>query len=818
MYMWGLPLLHAMFCFQVTRQAKQIGLQCNPETSELNISINGIPVVTLPGMPPRSIPSQCSVTYDGQTITYCSDSVTPITNFTSCTAATLETVEAGDMLPGGGMLYINLPVAFYTTVTEFFRLINEDLNNCVPTVITYSGSVVTVVSSDGSVTSFSEPPIYVFDSQTLEYSGSTGTVTVGDTEIIATGVSNFIIDAGGGITSYGSSETVTLPGGGLLFTTSSSSTVVYTTDPTIVPSTFTFTTISDNQGATYLVAVASSVGSEIRSQINVLNITISNQHIQNNLFPIDDYTYSFQNGMLIVMDSSNQIWRIVERVEQIYYSDASGCLRLLNENEQVRIDGGYLYTGGTQAFITNQQDVINLIAHNQGSRPSFQYTTSGSSDRIEIELLAGGESVVSLTDSSIQTIDLVNRGYTIIYDNNTIYVINSGLRISTPFMYTASNIVTEDGDTDPRLSGIADLCVYDGVDVNTYTGSSTELFQGGGVLYRSGSDGFYVANTDPLNSDAPLHYNPEELLMKVDIIYEMGDVKRLQVYDESTLATNTEFSRNFIEEDGRLYVAGNNAFFSSSFQQIREIAEMVLKRVPVEITIDTENLAIDVTVNNNSIVSILPLERLQIKHAESFIFRNNTILYADSDVEVFAMVTTLTVYDGISTTTYSGSAQLQFKGQGVIYYDALRNIAFYVKGVYEVIDEIDKTVQSFKNSLRKPVVAEPLMDDVLLIESVSEADFGQDVKAYETANVTIFCHIVDGFPPPSITFTFKGSDSNLTTIDTSNSKYTVAKTPNVSSLTIVDINADDEGVYSCIAENLDGITTSETSLTVKNAG
>ena len=365
------------------------------------------------------------------------------------------------------------------------------------------------------------------------------------------------------------------------------------------PPSYSFGTKTNNQGAAILFASPSGSRTEI-------DLPIDNQHIPNNLFPIDVYTFSFQNGMLIVTDNSNQIIRVIERVEKLHVNDGPGSLQTLSGGETFLINRNKVYTSGTQAFITNQEDVINLIAQDQGSRPIFIYLTreSTSSGTFEIELSAGGEGVVSLTDSSIQTIDLVNRDYTIIYDNETVYVIDRGLRISTPFMYTASSIITEDGDTDPRLSGITDLCVYDGVDVNTFTGSSTEMFQGGGVLYRSGSDGFYVANTDPLNSNAPLHYNPEELLMRVDIIFEIGDVERLQLFDGTALVTRMEFSRNFIEGDGRLYVAENKAFFSSSEQLNREIVERVTETVPIGFAVTNEGV-VKITINNRIIASVV---------------------------------------------------------------------------------------------------------------------------------------------------------------------------------------------------------------------
>ena len=577
----------------------------------------------------------------------------------------------------------------------------------------------------------------------------------------------------------------------------------------IPPPTYSFGTKTNNQGAAILFASPS--GSRI--EIDLLNIPSANQHIQNSLFPIDAYTLSFQNGMLIVMDNSNQIIRVIERVEQGYVNDGPGSLQTLS-------GGGILfdaiYTFGTQAFLTNQQDVINLIARNQGSRPSFQYTTSDSSDRIEIELSAGGESVVSLTDLSIQTIDLVNRDYTIIYHNETLYAIDRGLRISTPFMYSASNIITEDDDTDPRLSGITDLYVYDGVDVNTFTGSSTELFQGGGVLYRSGSDGFYVANTDPLNSNAPLYYHPEELLMRVDIIYEMGDVKRLQVYDGGTLATNTEFSRNFIEEDGRLYVAGNEAFFSSYDHQNREVVDTVLAIVPIDITANVSVGDINITINGINIISFVPCYRVSIKSTELFIYRNNTILYADSDVEVLpsnVMTNTLTVYDGISKTTYTGSAPIQFQGQGVLYVDPILSETLYVKGADVVVERIDNVIENIP--LIPPLFRIPLEEKVLVKENVGEADFGQDVTAHESANITLLCTVIDGIPPPSIAFQFSGS-----AITTSNSKYTVDIAPNAytGSLTIHNLDANDDGLYECIAGNKAGTAVAETRIVVNDAG
>ena len=396
------------------------------------------------------------------------------------------------------------------------------------------------------------------------------------------------------------------------------------------PPSYSFGTKTNNQG---VILFASPSGSRI--EIDLLNITSANRHIPNNLFPIDVYTFSFQSGMLIVMDNSNQIIRVIERVEQVYVYDGPGSLQTLSGGKALSLNRNRVYTSGTQAFITNQQDVINLIESAPGFRPTFVVIEleieSNSSNQVALELSAGGERVVSLTDMSIQTICLVNRDYTIIYDNNTIYVIDRGLHISTPFMYTASNIITEDGDTDPRLSGITDLYVYDGVNVTSYTGSSTELFQGGGVLYRSGSDGFYVANTDP---NAPLYYNPEELLMKVDIIYEFRDVERLQVYDGTSLATYIEFSRNFIEEDGWLYVAGNEAFFSSSDQLNREVVDIVSAIVPIDITANFSFGDIDVTINGINIISFFPFYRVPIKSTELFIYRNNTILYAGSDVEV----------------------------------------------------------------------------------------------------------------------------------------------------------------------------------------
>ena len=577
------------------------------------------------------------------------------------------------------------------------------------------------------------------------------------------------------------------------------------------PPTYSFGTKTNNQGAAILFASPS--GSRI--EIDLLNIAIANQHIQNNLFPIDFYTFSFQSGMLIVMDNSNQIIRVIERVEQVYVNDGPGSLQTLSGGEALSLNRNRVYTGGTQAFITNQQDVINLIESAPGFRPTFQVIEreSNSSNRVELELLAGGKSVISLTDSSIQTIDLINRGYTIIYDNKTVYVIDRGLRISTPFMYTASNIITEDGDTDPRLSGITDFYVYDGVNVNTYTGSSTELFQGGGVLYRSGSDGFYVANTDPLNSNAPLHYNPEELLMRVDIIYEFRDVERLQVFDGTDLAINTEFSRNFIEKDGRLYVAGNEAFFSSYDHQNREICEIFSNIVPINVRYDG---LINITINDLQILSFLPCERIHIKSTERFTYHNKTIVYADSDVEVFSdniITNTLTVYDCISKTTYTGSAPIQFQGQGVLYVDPIRGETLYVKGADAVIERIDNVIENIPLIL--PLFRIPLEEKVLVKENVGEADFGQDVTAHESANITLLCTVVDGIPPPSIAFQF--SDSAITT---SNSKYTVDIAPDgsIGSLTIHNLDANDDGQYECIAGNKAGTAVAETRIVVNDAG
>ena len=937
-----------LVCFQVTRQAKSIETRC--DGPNVVVKINDVTVFT--GQSCYSIDAQDQVDYNGQTITYDGNTISSITDFTFCGASELETVGDGDTLPGGGVLCENAPNAFYVTISAFAPLILTQLDTCnpPPTGMHYYSDGMLSVEYNGMSFTYSELPSNVSSSNTVGFNGMSMTITFGRIGNNVSGINNLLFfDAGGGVTSYGSSESITLSSAGLLFTSSSSSTAVYTMDPTVIqqfteylsskfsfeyvtnhvtnevdvfligngmrlvqvsgavpvlfdgvasatyqngtvtffgfdnnpatngmfggiaqltiydgtlrtyqesasgtisidvvggtgvfyifgtsffcttnaqlkpiideailnapPPSYSFGTKTNNQGAAILFASPS--GSRI--EIDLLNITCANLHIPNSLFPIDDYYFSFQNGMLIVRNNSNQIIRVIERVEQVYVYDGPGTLRAMREGDTILVRCDKLYICGTQAFLTNQQDVINLIERAPGFRPTFQVIEreSNSSNRVELELLAGGESVVSLTDSSIQTICLVNRDYTIIYDNNTIYVIDRGLRISTPFMYTASNIITEDGDTDPRLSGITDLYVYDGVNVTSYTGSSTELFQGGGVLYRSGSDGFYVANTDPFNSNALLYYNPEELLMKVDIIYEIRGVKRLQVYDGTSLATYIGFSRNFIEEDGWLYVAGNEAFFSSSDQLNREVVDTVSAIVPIDITANFSFGDIDVTINGINIISFFPFYRIPIKSTELFIYRNNTILYADSDVEVLpsnVMINTLTVYDGISKTTYTGSALIQFQGQGVLYVDPIRGEALYVKGADVVVERFDNVIG---NILLIPPIFRIPPGPVYIGEISAEADFGQDVTAHESANVTLICTVIDSIPPPLIAFGF-----NDLPITASNNKYTVDIAPNgfTGSLTIHNLDANDDGVYECIAENIAGTAVAETRIIVNDAG
>ena len=214
--------------------------------------------------------------------------------------------------------------------------------------------------------------------------------------------------------------------------------------------------------------------------------------------------------------------------------------------------------------------------------------------------------------------------------------------------------------------------------------------------------------------------------------------------------------------------------------------------------------------------SIQLSERVHVSSTDRFTYRNNTIFYADAALPSNVMTNNLTVYNGISKTTYTGFAPVQFQGQGVTYVDTLHGVAFYIIGAYLVVNSNDFKLGHFP--FMKPALRTLLEEKAFVSESVAEVTFGQGVTAIESANITILCSVIDGTPPPVMAFQFNGS-----AITTSNSKYTVVIAqnivlPNTSSLTIHNLGASDEGVYNCSAVNIAGRAVAETSLTVNAAG
>ena len=805
---------------------------------------NGQFSMTLTGADAKNIRASQQVTYSNGVLTAQGESFNNIDSFLVVDESTSGQLEGSIYYPssptqviqGPGSLYVGeTTAAFVGSRSERDNINGQIVLNDFAFGAVTPGIIMTFIQSEEVIELTGETKVFTISggSSMVSYMstgmGAAGQVTFstsGGRVLEFPGVEMFSIYDNNDLNILNQGDSTTVTTGGTMFTTGSSMVYISDANPAaapfvsqMIPPPFDFPSApfsitTNNEGVRLLMGT-------VGSPPNLLLETI--QSITGSFVTsvLPSQSVNFNNNEIVINDFSGEP---VTRIGQVntLVADAGSASGSFSATTPVAFIGpGTLsYSQGT-AFFTTNPDLGQEISAASSTSPVPHYDFK--TEEIDAGVVDGRNHSVSRVTQSVGGKPVINfeaSGYYTSPDQEIIY---SGdlVTIHTPEPVGRGSVVYRGGqqtltylDTEGNnqtINGITTFSYFSGGDVTEVTLPDTVTLQGPGKIYVSedGMEAFFTSS-DIITPEAAerIRRSPTDFEIPAD---------QLSTIIDGTFNISTDSAAVAYPGGGVIYfgpdVDGNMtyAFYIDDEDELETIRQAVTtafvftKSVP----------SIGVIFNGREIYAYSPTERnhvVPIRSTSSFTF-NGTALTGNSLPDgPYNGITSVTAFDGISVMTINSSdAPIDFDGPGLLLVSSDSDEAFYTTSP-STIDYLLQSIAILKQYLSPPQL-ETGKCHINTKERSATVNIGTDVTAFEGAQISFECNVT-GHPEPTVEFfrVFPGPVDLPVNISSG-----IIIEDNT--LTILEIEMSDAGVYKCIASNgVEPDAEASSTLRVREAG
>lgn len=789
------------------------------------LQVNGDDVVTLSGAQVIDVTAQDSGTYGSNTVTVrrSGSVISRTTGIGTLGAITTQGGQAvfdsytgnGPPFTGPGQLFTDRTGrAFFSNDAATLSTINEavvldtfNYNNQTGALQNRAGDTVLDLSNRQSQS--------LSTARSVEFESAQRTLTFrdGGDRIVSQsfGVSQFSLYDNNELLTFTTDESRSLSGGGTLYTDSGGN-ALFSTNPALDQFVSTSAPVPPVPSATFTFSTNSQgIGSLNGNGQNL--VTLSGAQT----FDVPRFgSVTFQNNDVLVADSAGDVVATFPDIDQFSVNTDTQPLGVFNDSAPSSYPGpGRLYVNNGQAFYTTCPDLRNDITSflNRIGPPPIGFDTdlNETTPTGNVNLTVGGQPVVELTGSSITT---SQPEQVALYNDNTISLLDS-VTVGPGTLFYDDEVLSfvSDDSTTTSFGNFTLLYYTDGRSPPEFESGSLPndtTLSGPGRLFFSTTGpqtGALFVTSDDVADDTYLF-----LLADLFAAEEVAsNVTELGFFDGNSFLEFTGSTPTLLPGDGIFYTNGDQSFYSTDDPTNTLIFSTIVDLIPT--TADFVNGIIEVSNNGREIYSFTPGGTTITTTFGS----NDVLSFTDDVLSSNRFVDTpginsLTVFDGIEATTFPANSNVTFTGPGTLVVDTNAGTAFFTpipQAGRAILDAVELALSTFIS----PVIDMPLTSRVVSKYPEVDANFGQFVRAYEGADVRLFCDVIAGNPDPEVEFFIEVGGVDVP-INISSDKFEI-----VDSLTLVirDVALDDSADYTCVASNQAGMASRETSLSIRRA-
>ena len=537
-------------------------------------------------------------------------------------------------------------------------------------------------------------------------------------------------------------------------------------------------------------------------------VTLSGaQEINVGQFQVVMYT----NGVLTVSENGNVVFR-QRNVNQLSISDPPGTFEVFNTTASRTFRGpGRLYVNGNNAFFTTDTNMIQMnteFVQNIGPPPIRISSRVVDGDQTAVDLNIGGQQFLTLSNATSVS---PTSGQVVLYDSNTITVLDAPMRIPIGATVTYNNMIIlyMSGGMTTGVPNIRSLSIIsaDGTPA-TSMGSINDVIPGGGQLFVNPVTGNALYTLTDVISPVTASFIQTRGTVRNTIM----NVERLGVFDNNQFVTYQGRSPRLIPGGGTIYAEGGNSFYNRDQPLNMRINTAVSELNPVITTFQNGTISVDY--NNNTIYTFTPgiaTTEINLQNSGVYTYFNGTLFNALNPNISFEGISMVVSFNGFETTIFNSSeTPVTFNGPGTLLVDTQSGTAFFTTSG-NTANIIRNTRRRVLDTFRRPQIDRPPIPTVSTKFPTALARFGQDVTVYQGADVTFECRISVGNPTPTISFFRDGNPNPLI----SDGEYTIT---NGNLLTVNNAMLNDTGRYTCVASNDVGMDRLSSDLTVRPGG
>jgi hypothetical protein len=523
------------------------------------------------------------------------------------------------------------------------------------------------------------------------------------------------------------------------------------------------------------------------------------------------------NTVNIVQPGTNQILESFGEISSFTANTAINRAVTTTSGMSIFNGPGTLYVDNDGMALFTTVSVVMDIVRSFSSAPfanvGIGLQINGSTNMLSIQV--DGNDILNITSPG---------AITRVRDGESVTLTDGVLRVSRVVNIPADDDLTYyPGDQVLRVGEVNFTMIVgffvgdiDGVNMgNPITISNDETFSGGGILYSEMNSAVYWPSSQPPRDMLTLGFL--ENIDGISVIMPIENIRTGFVFDGSQLQVFDMNALMLLPGPGLLVVDGGNFFFGNSPEQIQGIPDSITQLLRPEVMFDENSglVIIDATNAGGSILGFPIGSRTRQFPPGRLIYDGRNITTSDGRI-IAVNVSSLTVFDGFTTTVVNSPNEDDFLGGGFLAVDEETGMAFYTSSSI-VASDLSSTVDAVTLTFRSPVIPDTEPDTVISKLNEIDAGFGQALTVYEGADVNLRC-AVEAIPPAMITFSTRPNASQPFEPITVGSDFNVmVNGPNDVTL---HINGTDQGEaeFRCEAMNLAGADARITTIKVRPPG